>query len=366
MAQTVFGTNDVKTVRKWSTTLAVDTRKKSYFETRFIGTSENSIIQRKTELESGPGDRVSFDLSIQLRGQGTFGDDRLEGKEEQLKFYTDEVRIDQVRKAVSAGGRMTRKRIAHNLRDVARNRLGDWFARWTDELMFIYLSGARGVNADFIEGTDYTGFAGNAIEAPDAGHILYGGSATSKATLTAADKMTRTVIERANTKASMMQAMDPSASNMTPYKNGDEDQYVLLMSPFQAHDLRTDVGTGNWLDVQKAAAAAEGRKNPIFIGGLGMIDNTILHSHRNVIRFSDYGAGANVAAARALFLGAQAGVVAYGSSSGMRYDWKELMRDYDNEPTVAAGFIGGIKKSRFNGQDFGVISIDTAAANPNP
>lgn len=365
MAQTVFGTNDPKTVKKWSTTLAVDQRKKSYFETRMIGTSENNIIQRKTELEGGPGDSVSFDLSIQLRGGVTYGDDRLEGKEEQLKFYTDQVKIDQVRKAVSAGGRMTRKRVAHDLRAIARNRLGDYFAKYMDELLFIYLSGARGINADFIEKTDYTGFAGNTIDAPDAGHILYGGSATSKATLAAGDTMTRQVIERANTKAEMLQAQNPDSANMQPYRNADTGQYVCLMNPFQAYALRTDTGTGNWLDVQKAAAAAQGNKNPIFIGNLGMIDNTILHSHRNGIRFSDYGAGSNVAAGRALYMGAQAGVIAYGTKGGMRYMWQEMKKDYENEPTVASGFIGGLKKARFNNQDFGVISIDTAAKDPN-
>lgn len=91
----------------------------------------------------------------------------------------------------------------------------------------------------------------------------------------------------------------------------------------------------------------------------------MLHKHRNVIRFSDYGSGSNVAAARALLLGRQAAVVAYGTANGMRYSWEENTKDYGNEPTVASGFIGGIKKTRFNGKDFGVLSIDTAAADPN-
>ena len=49
----------------------------------------------------------------------------------------------------------------------------------------------------------------------------------------------------------------------------------------------------------------------------------------------------------------------------MRYDWKEEMADFGNEPKIASGFIAGIKKTRFNGKDFGVISIDTAAKDPN-
>jgi hypothetical protein len=45
----------------------------------------------------------------------------------------------------------------------------------------------------------------------------------------------------------------------------------------------------------------------------------------------------------------------------MRYTWEETVKDYKNEPAIAAGFIGGMKKSRFNKKDFGVLSIDTAA-----
>lgn len=365
MSQTVVAFGDAKAQKKWSANLAVDTRKKSYFENRFIGTDDNAVIQRKTELETGAGDRISFDLCVQMRNRPTYGDQRLEGKEESLKFYTDEVIIDQVRHAASAGGKMSRKRTAHDMRMIAKNRLGDYFSRLVDELFFMYLSGARGINQDFIEASDYTGFAGNSFDAPDASHQLYGGSATSKASLTSGDKMTTTVIEKAINKAEMMQALDPKVANMVPVTNGADNQYVLLMSPFQEYDLRTNSTTGQWLDIQKAAATAEGRKNPIFLGGLGLLNNTVLHKHRNVIRFSDYGSGSNVAAARALLLGRQAAVVAYGTANGMRYSWEENTKDYGNEPTVASGFIGGIKKTRFNGKDFGVLSIDTAAADPN-
>lgn len=364
MAQTVIAWGDPKAKKAWSTGLAVDQVKKAYFEKKFVGTDENSIIQRKTELESDSGDRVSFDLSVQLRGEATEGDARLEGKEENQKYYTDEVVIDQVRHAVSAGGAMTRKRTNLNLRGNARRLLSDYWARFNDEMMFIYLSGARGINRDFLFGLDWAGRAGNAIQAPDAGHLLYGGAATSKATLTANDKMTRGVIEKAQVKATMLQAQDPENANMVPVSIDGEEHYVIVMNPFQAHDLRTASGS-EWLDIQKAAAAAEGKNNPIFKGGLGMIKNVVLHEHRNSIRFSDYGAGSNVNAGRALFLGRQAGVVAYGTSGGMRWDWKEETKDYGNEPTVASGAIFGFKKSRFNGRDFGVLSIDTAATDPN-
>lgn len=364
MGQTTIPFGDPKAQKKWSGQLFVETTKKSYFD-RFEGTSENSVIQRKTELESDAGDKISFDLSVQLRGRPTAGDDRLKGNEEALKFYTDEVIIDQIRKSVSAGGKMTRKRTAHDLRKVAKDRLSDYWAQYIDELKFIYLSGARGINEDFIEPAGYTGHAGNPLRSPDAQHLLFGGSATSKATLTANDKMSRSLIERASTKARMMRARDPKTANLLPISVDGEKHYCILMSPFQEYDLRDEVGEKGWLEVQKAAAAAEGKSNPIFKGGLGMINNIVLHSHESAIRFADYGAGSNVAAARALFLGKQAAVIAYGTAGGLRMTWQEEVDDFGNEPTVAAGTILGISKTRFNNRDFGVVSIDTAAKDPN-
>ena len=360
--QVPFG--DPKAQKKWSANLAVDTRKKSYFEQKFIGTDDNNIIQRKTELESDSGDRISFDLCVQMRNKPTYGDARLEGREESLKFYTDEVVIDQVRHAASAGGKMSRKRTSHDMRTVAKNRLSDYFARLVDELFFIYLAGSRGINEDFIEDTSFAGFANNALVAPDADHILYGGVATSKATLVVGDTMSRAVIEKAINKAEMMQARNPDAANMVPVSINGEEHYVVVMSPDSEYDLRISDANG-WLDIQKAAAAAEGRNNPIFKGGLGMINNTILHKHRSVIRFNDYGVGLDIGASRALFMGRQAGVVAYGSSGGLRYAWEEITKDYKNEPSVGSGFIGGIKKTRFNNRDFGVIALDVAAKDPN-
>ncbi|MGH8111604.1 MAG: N4-gp56 family major capsid protein [Rhodanobacteraceae bacterium] len=103
-----------------------------------------------------------------------------------------------------------------------------------------------------------------------------------------------------------------------------ENRYVLTMHTFQEHDLRS-ANTGlTWAEIQKATAAAQGQANPLFTGALGMYRGVILHSHRNVIRFDTAGADGKQPAARAMFLGAQALVAAYGSpGSGLRFDWNE-------------------------------------------
>ncbi|WP_417724567.1 N4-gp56 family major capsid protein [Salipiger sp.] len=365
MSATVIAWGDPKAQKKWGTELARDTVANQYWARKFVGKGENNIIEQKTELEADSGDRVSFDLSVELRQEPTEGDDVLDGKEEHLRFFTDEVAIDQTRKSVSCGGRMTRKRTVHDLRMVGKKRLKEYWAKYWDELYFIYLSGARGINEAFKVGLGWTGRAGNALQAPDNGHVLFGGDAHAKAEIVAADKMTRDTIERANVAASMMHALDPESASMVPVTVEGENLYVCVMSEFQCYDMRMDTGTGGWLDIQKAAAASEGSSNRIFKGSLGKLDKCVLHSHENVIRFSDYGAGADVPAARALYLGRQAGMVAYGTTKGRRGIWVEDTKDFENQPRVAGGFIQGFKKTRFNGRDFGVMAIDTAARNPN-
>lgn len=363
--KTVVPVGDAKAIKRWSAELFLDTAKKSYFEKKFMGTSDNSIVQRLTDLESAAGDTITYDLSLQLRKKPVYGDDRAQGKSEELKFATDQVAIDQMRAPVSAGGRMTRKRTLHDLRRVARDRLGDYWSRFLDEMMFVYLSGARGVNEDYIEDVTWVGHAGNAIQAPDTGHLIYGGTATAKNNVASTSTMARAVIEKASVKAQMIRSTDPENPNMLPSMVEGEGHFVTVMSPFQEHQLRSETGTGGWIDIQKAAAAAEGKNNPIFKGALGMIKNVVLHSHESVIRFSDYGVGVNLPAARALFLGRQAGVCAYGTAGGTRFQWEEEETDFKNQVDIAAGTILGIKKTRFKSRDFGVISIDTYAVDPN-
>ena len=363
---------DPKAVKRWSVSLFFDIVKRGYFDKKFVGVDENAIIQRLTDLESDAGDEIEFDLSVKLREPPTVGDKRLKGNEEALRFFSDKVVIDQLRHAVSAGGRMSRKRTVHNLRKLSKRKLSEYWADYIDQLFFIYLSGARGINQDFYEPLTYTGHAGNALQAPSTDHQLFGDNAgvaaTSKATLTANHKMNRNLIERASTQANMMHSQDPTNANMVPVDINGEDHYVCIMSKYQEFDMRT-ADTAGWLEIQKAAAAAEGRKNPIFKGNLGMINDVVLHYHKNSIRFSDAGAGGDVEAGRALFLGRQAGVLAHGNAgkgSKARFSWNEDADDYENELTVAAGTIIGCKKAQFNGRDFGVIALDTAAANPNP
>jgi len=366
MARTIIGVNDSKAVKKYSAFLAVDTNRKSYWTRKFMGGPDSSMpVTQLLELENDAGEYISYDISMQMGMQPVEGDDVLEGKEQQLKFYTDGLYIDQMRGGVNSGGRMTRKRTVHDLRKVAKNRQSDWWSRIFDELFFMYISGARGVNTEFNFPSSYTGFSNNSFSAPDSEHQIIAGSAGTKAGLDADDKMTLNLIDRAKSYAAMMGGAQDKTPQIQPIMINGEQHFVMLMNPWQTYDLRKSSTSGEWLDLQKAAAAAEGNKNNIFKGNLGMYNNVVLHEHSALIRFDDYGSGSDVEACRGLFMGEQAGSIAFGSpGTGLRFGWNEETRDNGNQLVITTNSIFGMKKVSWNGKDYGVMAIDTAAKKP--
>ena len=370
MAQTIIGLNDAKAVKRYSGNLAIDVPRKGYWTRKFMGKGEvpTRPIWQLTDLESQAGEQITYDLSMQLNMQPVEGDRELFGREEALQFFTDNVYIDQMRGGADAGGRMTRKRTLHDLRKIAKARETDWWGRVFDELFFMYLSGARGANTDFVYPTTYTGFANNSFTDPDSNHIVYGGVATASTDVVVTDKMTTLPIDKAVAYAKMMGGGGPAITEIPQMQKCEvdgEEMFLCVMNPYQAFDLRRNTASNDWADIQKAIATAVGRDTPFLKGGLGMWNGVVLHEHQNVITFSTYGTGSNVNAARALFCGLQAAVVAFGSPGNeLRFGWYEDERDNGNRLVITTHTICGIKKVTFNGNDFGVMAIDTAAKKP--
>lgn len=365
--QTVIGLNSPQAVKRFSATLMYDTAKESYWDSRFSGRGQRAEtpVQVLTDLESDEGDTIKYDLLAQLEQEPTYGDSIQEGTEENIRYFQDEIYIDQVRCGVNAGGRMTRKRTLHDLRMNGKSLMADWWARWRDEIKFMYASGARGSNKYLQKSLAYNGFAGNSFQAPDSDHRLFGGDATAFNNIASDDKFTLGLIDRAVTRADTMGGEESGIAEMHPINIEGGKHYVCVMHTYQEHDLRTSTTDTKWFDLQKALATSEGRKSPLCRGGMGMYRNVVLHSHKSVVRFNNAGADGLQPAARALFLGRQALIGAFGSpGGGLRYDWHEETRDNGNQVIISSSTIEGCKKNRFNGRDFGLMSLDTYAADP--
>ncbi len=358
MGATEFTLGHPLAVQRWSDSLAVEAETKQYFS-KFMGTGDDALIKIKKELQKQAGETITVGLRMKLDGDGVEGDNPIEGTtaEEALSFFNDTLTINQRRKGTKSKGKMSEQRVPYNMRKEGRDALSTWYAEDYDQQFMMYLAGARGIDTSFHFPLGWNGRAGNALIAPDSDHIIYGGDATAKNDLDAADGMVLTLIDRLVAK---VETMDPQ---MLPFMIDGEHKFVLLMHIFQAFALRKSVSNNDWMDLHKNT---DGQTSLIYKNALGEFNGVVLHKHRNVIRFSDYGSGGTVTAARALFLGAQAGMVAWGGNgTGVgRYSWNEETDDRGNALAITAGAIYGIKKSRYNSKDFGVIAVDTYYEDP--
>jgi len=356
MAGTEFALNDSLAVQRWSTSLAVEAAKKQYFAP-FIGTSQDSLIVLKDELNKGAGDKVTVGLRLKLSKPGVEGDAIIEGHaqgEEALVFFNDALFIDQLRKGTKSKGKMTEQRVPYNLRKEGRDALSTWWAEEFDEQIMFYLAGARGVGTSYHQPITFTNRANNWLTAPDTDHVMYSSTATTKATITSSMPITLTDVERLVAKAELTDPM------IQPFMIDGNKKFVLLMHTIQAYQLRTGTSTNDWMTIHKATDSGQGAKSLIYTNALGEYADVILHKHRNCVTFNDYGSGSNVAAVRALFMGAQAGLLAYGQNGGtQRYSWNEETDDRGNALAITAGSIFGVKKARYNSKDFGVFALDS-------
>jgi N4-gp56 family major capsid protein len=355
MATSAYPVGHPLAVKLWSKKIFVEALKQTWLA-KFMGKSDSSIIQIKDELSKEKGDRIRVPLRMQLVGNGISGDATLEGNEEALVTYYDDLLINQIRHAVRSDGKMSEQRVPFEIREHARMGLQDWFSGRIDTALFNQLGGNTG-QAD-------TGFTGsNATIAPSSGNIIYAGGNSTEAAVasaSASNKMTLTYLDYAVEKAKTM------TPYMRPVMVDGEECYVCFLHPYQVTDLRTSTSTGQWLDIQKAAMAGmQSSKSGIFSGALGMYNNVILHQS---VRVPTVTAGCY----RAIFCGAQAGIVGFGREydSESAIKWQEKTFDFGNQLGVAASLIWGAKKTSFaiNGTaaDFGTIVIATSgAAHPN-
>jgi len=355
MANTSYGVNAPEAVKLWSRKLFREALK-STWAYKFMGESSGSLCQIVTDTQKGPGDRVRCTLRMLLTGDGIIGDGTLEGNEEALTTFTDDVFIDQLRHAVRSGGKMSDQRIPFSVREEARMGLQDWWADRIDSWFMNQLAGSR-----LTTGLGRVGL--QAAEEPTTGHVVLG-TITSGYT-------TETQVGSASVSASnilslaMIDNLVLQAKTLTPQirpiRVDGKDCWVLFVHPEQAFDLRTNAtsaGAGvTWQHIQQSAMkGGEVSNNPIFTGALGMYNNVIIHESTRVPHGGSATAGTLTNTRRAIFCGAQAAIMGFGRGFGSsRMSWTEELFDYRNQLGVSAGLIGGLKKAVFNSLDYSTI-----------
>lgn len=326
MATTEYTTASAERVLRWASRIWQQMPSEIYFG-KFMAPSDNAIIEEKRDLDGGPGDRLTYTLARNLAGSGVTGDSTLEGSEEQLVTYSNTLTLDQQRNAIRLAGSLNEIRTAFDQRPVSRNMLKYWLARAIDDQIFTRLAAS-----------------------PTANRVVFGGTATSVATLTSTMLITPARIDVAKAKA---QKADPK---VWPVRVNGGDYYVLVVHTDCDYDLRQN---GVWQGYQQNGAQVAGDSNPIFSGMLGLYNGIVVHVHEKVPAATDGGSGGDVAYATNLFLGKQAGLFAWGRKPKA---WEKEF-DYGNQFGMAIGAIWDFRKANFNSEDHGAIALQVARTN---
>ncbi|WP_375662239.1 N4-gp56 family major capsid protein [Bartonella sp. OC16QHHD] len=368
MATTHIGINDPHALKTWARILDAEVSKATPIAP-LMGQDSNSIIQVKTETQKGKGDCVTFSLRAQLSGRGVSEGETLEGNEEALQFLHDKLYINELYHGtrIANEGTIDNQRTLFNLREEAKNSLSDWYADRLSLMFFVHACGYTANRLNFegeLVDLDPLFWGFNAPLAPSSKRIVRPEAKTKDEELTekAKHSFNLKLIDEA------VQCAKLANPKIRPVRVNGESVYVLYLHPIQVTQLRTNTETGQWLDIQKAAYTGSRSKTPIFDGSLGMYNGVILRESEHVtngVKSTDSTRLAGVR--RAVLLGAQSVVMAFGKSYGKtRYKIEEETFDYKREYGFGVHTIMGMKKTRFQmpgraqgAQDFGTIVIPT-------
>jgi len=338
MAKTIFTTDNALTKKVWDEQLFRDVEITSYFN-KFMGESENSLVQTQTELTKSQGDRITFGIVNNLVGEGVVSGQVLEGNEERLTTYDYSVSLEQYRHAVRDRGSLDRQRAMFSIDSVSRDKLKIWGAEKMDKLLIAtaLASVTKTLYRDGVAGAP----AGTATQA------------TAKTALTLNNsKLTTAFISVLRTWAKT--GGSGATYRIRPVKVEGKEYYILLVPPAVMYDLRVDATfQGAMKDAQD-----RGKDNPLFRSSTAIWDDVVIHETERISLFTDGGAG-SVTGAHCLFLGAQSLVWAWGE----RPETKQDTFDYGNEHGFAWEMTGKAGKPVFNSKDYAVVGVTLAATN---
>jgi N4-gp56 family major capsid protein len=355
MATQTFATGNALTAKLWAEGLNAEVIKKTSFS-KFGGPGSDSLCQILDRTAKNAGDRITVGLRMQFTGGGVAGSGTLEGNEESLVTYSENLLIEQLRHAYRTKTRIDQQRVNFRLREEGRLGLSDWWADRLDTIWFNHLGGAVHATANTHDGH-------NTIVDPqaqtDTDHQIWvdGANNSDDESLASGDDLDVQHIDIAVEKA---KTISPA---IRPFVWKGKEYYVLFVHPYQMTKLRDSNSTW-YAQMQAALQGGLVDGNPIFTGGTGVHNGVVIHENSRVPTGVNSTSSAEITTVRrAILCGAQAMLMAYGREGGRaeRYLWDEETFDYKNEFGVAATLIFGMKATRFNDKEYGRVIISSYA-----
>jgi N4-gp56 family major capsid protein len=326
---------------------------------RYMGTTENALIQVKEDLTKKNGDKVTFALVNDLTGAGVAGSTALEGAEEALGSRSATVTVALARNGVVVH-EWDEQKSAIDLRNAAKPQLKSWLLKKDRTDILTALGTVNGVafasateaqrDAWLDDNFDRVLF-GKLVSNTDAtgGTVAYDYSSSLAAIDNTDDKLTKAVVSLAKRRAKI------ASPTIRPIEVDEKGEwYVMFAASTSFRDLKADLATTH------ADAMQRGRDNPLFVDGDLVYDGVIIKEIPEIAVVSN----GTIDCAPNYLCGAQA----LGFAWAQRPTTRTEQRDYGALHGVAIQQIRGLSKLQFgkgSGDttdlvDHGVFTVWTA------
>lgn len=382
-------------------------------------TTPGMPIVQISDLAKMSGDRVTADILDRIGGKPIVGDKIAKNTGVKISHLRDEVTIDQLRKVIDVGGRMSQQRTPHDLRMNGRNLAMDYYGDLMDNIAQVQFAGLRGVaqgiewKVPLASDADFADIMVNPVLPPTRSRYVGLSSSVGDPT-----QVSTSNILTLNFFDDLRTINDTSPVPLQPVKmmgmmdemvEGErESLLVAMISTEQWNQLQKQTSDQNWRTfLSDATTRLSPMKHPLFRNGmcgiwrdilicqmprpiqlLGASVNGYMPGYNSVSYYDAAGMlqtgtiAANVRLQRGVLLGAQGLALAYGNAerwsggdAGTRgsgrtqapvnvpYSWVEKLEDGDNLLQLFIGAMFGMKKLRYTFEnelyDNGVFAFDT-------
>lgn len=317
---------------------------------RYMGRTENSVIQVLENLTKSAGDGITIPLVTELTGAGQTGNGLLEGNEEALGNYGHKLDVSTIRHAVAVTDN-DQQFTGISLRDAGKEMLKLWAMAKLRTDLITALGSIRGI----AYGTA-TAAQRDAWLVANADRILFGdgsvGAYTTLATdlsaITSGMKLTKEVVSRAKARA------EQASPKIRPVTVGeDSETFVMFCDARGFRDLKTDLAT----TLQNAQERGDG--NPLWNDGDLMYDGVVIRKIQEIASLGNVGGSTGTVAVSPYYL---CGAQALGCAWAQRTKSTTDTRDYGFVKGVGIHEMRGVEKLIYNGKDHGVFTGFVAAS----
>lgn len=346
----------------------------SGFET-YMGRGSDAIIRIFAEDKTDGGKTIVIPLVGEVRGDGVSGSQVLEGNEDDMEAFVDELRMNWRRNAVKVP-KSSQYRSNLDILRIAKPRLRDWAARRVlkrsiiDQANGIVIPGGNDSDGFPLPDTVITYASATAAQrntfmVNNVDRIQFGISlanddsgvwATAAANVdNTNDKLSAAMISMARRRAQATGDMDAAGPAITPYMTaeGGEETMLLLVHRNAMRDLRNDAT----ITAANREAMERGKTNPLFRAGDLYWDGVVIREVPDWPIIAGAGAG-GIDITQNVLLGQSALAIGWGQEPRLITDKKQ---DYGFRPATAIEELIGVKKLSFAGKQYGVYTLVTAA-----